>query len=83
VLLKDGCFPTKLKPSVIIPIIKPGREDYNVASNYRGIIIINMGGKLLEKLMLDRILFHIQSNDLFKGNQYGFIPQNGTFDEEM
>ena len=34
-----------------------------------------MGGKLLEKLMIDRILFHIHCNDLFNDNQYGFIPQ--------
>ena len=40
-----------------------------------------MGGKLLEELMMDKIQFHIHSNDLF--NQYGFIPQKGTFDAAM
>ena len=28
--------------------------------------------------MIDRILFHIYSNDLFNDNQYGFTPQTGT-----
>jgi hypothetical protein len=30
--------------------------------------------------MIDRILFHIYSNDLFNINQYGFTPQRGTAD---
>jgi len=33
--------------------------------------------------MIDRIMFHIQSNDLFNDNQYGFIPQKGTVDAAM
>jgi hypothetical protein len=33
--------------------------------------------------MIDRILFHIHSNDLFNDNQYGFTPQRGTVDAEM
>jgi len=37
----------------------------------------------LEKLTIDRIQFHIHSNDLFNDNQYGFIPQKGTVDAAM
>jgi hypothetical protein len=73
--LKEGCFPKKLKYSVIIPIIKPGNEECNGVSKYRPISLINIGGKLLERLMIYRILFHIYSNDLFNDNQYGFTPR--------
>ena len=41
-----------------MPIIKPGKEECNGASKYRPISLINIGGKLLERLMIDRILFH-------------------------
>jgi len=75
--LMEGCFPKKWKQSVKIPTFKPGKEECNVASKYRPISLINIGGKLLERLMIDRILFHIYSNDLFNANQYGFIPQRG------
>jgi len=47
---------------------------------YRPISLINYVGKLLEKLIIDRILFHIHSNDLFNDKNYGFIPQKGTVD---
>ena len=33
--------------------------------------------------MIDRILFHIYSNDLFNNNQYGFTPHRGTVDAAM
>jgi len=33
--------------------------------------------------MIDRILFHIYSKDLFNDNQYGFIPQRGKVDAAM
>ena len=81
--LKDGCFPKKWKHSVIIPNINLGREVYNETSKYRPISLINIGGKLLKKLMIDRIMFHRHSNDLFNDNHYGFIPQKGTVDAAM
>ena len=33
--------------------------------------------------MIDRILFHVYSNDLLSDNQYGFTPQRGTADAAM
>ena len=33
--------------------------------------------------MIDRILFHIYSYDLFNNNQYRFTPQTGTVDAAM
>jgi len=81
--LKEGCFPKKWKHSVIIPITKPGKEECNAVSKYRPIILLNIGGKLLERLMIDRILFHIYSNDFLSDNQYGFTPQRGTVDAAM
>jgi len=78
--LKEECFPKKRKCSVIIPIIRTGKEECNDVSKYRPISLINTGGKLLERLMIDRILFHIYSNDLFSNNQCELNPQRGTVD---
>jgi hypothetical protein len=80
--LKKGCFPKHWKHSVIVLIIKPGKEKCNDASKYQPISLLNIGGKLLERSMIDRILFHIYS-DLFNDNQYGFTPQRGTVDAAM
>jgi len=78
---KGGMLPKKWKHSVIIPITKPGKEECNDVSKYRPISLLNIGGKLSERLMTDRILFHIYSNDL--SDKYGFTPQRGTVGAAM
>ena len=67
----------------MISIIKPGKEKCNDVSKYRPISLPNIWGTLLERLMIDRVLFHIYSNDMFNDNQYGFTPQRGTVDAAM
>jgi hypothetical protein len=42
--------------------------------------LLNVGGKVLEKLLIDRILHHVYSNNLLNKRQYGFIPQKATLD---
>jgi hypothetical protein len=78
--LRCGYFPVQWKCSVIIPIVKPGKEGSTEPTKYRPIILLNVGGKVLEKLLIDRINHHIYSPRLLNGNQYGFIPQRSTVD---
>jgi hypothetical protein len=67
----------------MIPIVKPGKEGSVEASKYRPISLFNVGGKVLEKLLIDRINHHIFSHSLANGNQYGFLPQKSTVDAAM
>ena len=43
----------------------------------------NTGGKLLEKLLINRINHHLNTNKLLNSNQYGFIPQKSTVDAAL
>ena len=61
-------------------MIKPGKEGCTEVSKYRPISLLNVGSKVLEKLLIDRINHHIYSNSLLNGNQYGFLPQKSTID---
>jgi ribonuclease HI len=81
--LKDGCFPKQWKRSSIIPIIKPGKEDKVDASKYQPISLLNVAGKVLDKLMIDRILHHVHSTAGLNTHQYGFTPKRGTVDAAM
>jgi GTP cyclohydrolase II len=42
-----------------------------------------MGGKILEKAMINRINHHVYSTEFLNSNQYGFIPQTSTIDAIM
>jgi len=78
--LKQGIFPTKWKEAKIIPIIKPGREKSHEVSKYRPITLLNYGGKVLEKLLINRINHHVSTTGYLNTNQYGIRPQTSTID---
>jgi hypothetical protein len=70
--LKRGRFPRRWKIANIIPITKPGKENCTDPSKYRPISLLNIGGKILEKLLIKRINHHIYRNELMIDSEYGF-----------
>jgi len=56
--LRQGCFPKRWKRVKVIPIMKPGKEDTMDPSKFRPLRLINVGGKVLEKLLINRIMHH-------------------------
>jgi retron-type reverse transcriptase len=52
-------------------------------AKYRPISLLNIGGKVLEKLMINRINHHIFTTEFINKNQYGFRPQTSTTDAVM
>jgi len=49
-------------------------------SKYRPISLLNIGGKVLEKLLINGINRHVHKNELLTDSQYGFTPQKSTTD---
>jgi len=72
-----------MEKSSIVPIVKPGKEDNRDASKYRPISFLNVAGKVLDRLMIERIMHHVHTSVGLNCNQYGFIPQRGTVDAAM
>ena len=44
---------------------------------------MNVPGKVLEKLLINRIMHHVNQNELMNRKQYGFTPQKSTIDAIM
>ena len=78
-----GHFPEQRKIAKIIPITKPGKNDSCDPSKYRPISPINIEVKLLEKLLINRIMRHLYKTKFLNHNQFGFIPQKSTTDAAM
>jgi hypothetical protein len=53
--VRKGYFSNQRKHSSIIPIVKPGKEESTELTKYRPISLASIGGKVLEKLLIDRI----------------------------
>jgi hypothetical protein len=81
--LKYGVFPKRWKRAKLIPIIKPGKENSDEESKYRPISLLNVAGKVLEKVMINRINHHVHNNGYTNNNQFGFTPQASTTDTAM
>jgi len=80
--LRSGTFPTRWKKAKILPITKPGKESSEEVSKFRPINLLNIGGKVLEKVLINGIN-HVFSQGFTNKNQYGFTSQKGTIDAAM
>jgi len=81
--LRSGCFPKNWKIAKIIPIAKPDREDSLNPSKYRPVSLLNIGGKVIEKLLIKRIMCYLYRTDFLNENQYGFTSQKSMIDAGM
>ena len=78
VCLQAGCFRKRWNTAKIIPIVKPGKGKVQDASKYRLRSLINVGGKVLEKLLINRVMHLLYTNNFMNPNQYGFTPKKNT-----
>ena len=71
-----GVFPTKLKVSKTIPIFKAGER--TSCDNYRPISLLSAISKILEKIVANSLVNHLEINKLLYENQYGFLRGRST-----
>ena len=76
--LSTGYFPKKFKQAKMIFIPKPEKSATD-PMNYRPISLLEIPGKVLEKLINERIVeFAETTPGVHDPNQYGFRPHKGT-----
>jgi hypothetical protein len=61
-----------LKQCRVIPIFKSG--SHLECDNYRPISLLSSISKILEKIVSEKLLYHLTANDLLYTHQYGFVP---------
>ena len=75
----EGSFPTDWKTSIILPILKTGKEQTN-PKNYRPISLTSNICKLLEKLVNNRLIWFLEKTLKLSPQQFGFRPGRSTVD---
>ena len=78
--LKRECLPKTWKIAKVIPVTKPAKENSLDPSKYCPISLLNMGGKIVDKLLINRINYHLYKNELLTERQFGFTSQRSTID---
>ena len=77
--LREGDFPKTWKKAKIIPIVKSGKEGSDEVNKFHPISLLDSGGKLLEKLFINRINQLTYSRGHMNENQFGFRPYILTY----
>lgn len=75
--LSAGYFPDFFKTATIKLIPKTGKNPHQV-SNYRPISLLEVPGKIFEKILNARLRNHLEFNNLYNPSQFGFRCGRGT-----
>ena len=76
--LTNGLFPTILKESIVIPLLKKASLDCNVLKNYRPVSNLSFISKVLERIAYFQILDHITDNGLKDKFQSAYKSNHST-----
>ncbi|UYV67100.1 hypothetical protein LAZ67_4003893 [Cordylochernes scorpioides] len=77
---KTGKLPQDWKTATIIPIKKLDKSADD-PKNYRPISLTSICCKLMEKIILRRLTYHLDTKNLLPEEQYGFRKGHGTIDQ--
>ena len=77
-IFNSGFFPSQWSNGLIIPLHKKG--DVHIASNYRGITLLNVLGKLFTRIINTRLDNWAEIYGVYIEAQNGFRRERGTID---
>ena len=75
--LSAGYFPDTLKHAHMIFIPKGNTSQYNI-KNYRPISLLDIQGKLFDKILNTRLTHHLDRHNIHNDRQHGFRKNRGT-----
>ncbi|GIY23338.1 uncharacterized protein CEXT_492401 [Caerostris extrusa] len=75
--LNSGIVPAEWRTSIIIPIHKKGK-DPNMSQNYRPISLTSIAGKAMEKIVVRRLNYYLETNGFIAKEQAGFRSSRST-----
>ena len=71
--ISTGCLPDNWKLGEIVPIFKKGNRQE--PGNYRPVSLTAIPCKVLESLIRDRLMSHLEEGQLLSQHQHGFRPK--------
>jgi len=74
--MAEGRLPSSWKDANVTPIYKKGKR--KEANNYRPVSLTSIVCKMMERLIRDSIMTHMDNNRLLVDNQYGFRNKRST-----
>lgn len=79
-IVRTGDYPDAWKDGIITMIPKKSKDKASVR-NYRPICVTSQLGKLLERIITDRLVKFCEDNNVFHRNQVGYRKNKSTIDQ--
>jgi len=73
-----GHWPSHFKIFLTIIIPKPNKASYDLPKLFRSIVLLNTLGKLIEKVVSNRMQFHVIANNFIHQSQLGGLKFKST-----
>ena len=74
--MQSGIVPKDWKNANVIPIYKSGPKGEPV--NYRPISLTSVVVRVMERIVKEKMLMHLKTNQLINPSQHGFLPRKST-----
>ena len=74
--MQTNTVPTDWKTANVVPIFKSGAK--GEPSNYRPISLTSVVVRVMERILKQKILLHLNVNKLINQSQHGFLPKKST-----
>ena len=78
-----GYWPNHFKCSSTVIIPKPNKFAYDHPKSFRPIVLLNTLGKLIEKVIAERLQFHVVRNNFIYPSQLGSLKFKSTTDARI
>lgn len=75
----EGTLPKDWKNAIVIPVAKPGK-DATKSSSYRPIALTSTLCKVMEKMIVRRLNYFLEKNEILSSAQSGFRRKRSTMD---
>jgi hypothetical protein len=75
-----GCFPKEWKKARVIAIPRSDKNKLHSVQEYRDISLLSIPGKYLEKLVVERLNYFLETTGQIPSLQYGFTAGRSTSD---
>ena len=74
--MSTGTVPKEWKDAIVIPIFKKGTK--GSPGNYRPVSLTSIPCKIMESIIKDEIVRHLETNNLMKPSQHGFTKKRSV-----
>ena len=76
---QEGTLPLSWKTSRLVPLLKPGKSPLELAS-YRPIALASCVGKVMERMILGRLEWYMEYNNIYPDTMAGFRRGRSSID---